>query len=146
MKRLAKLAAVAVLCAPLAVHARDDRKMFPIASALASPAAKERLDPAVKLYFAGQPHPGVAAVLGNWGTNKKTNGVGKSDQEACDWAFLSAMIALQKRALRERGNAVVDIQSEYKGKVTRSAREYMCGTGSMMVGVAFRGKVVRLAK
>jgi hypothetical protein len=146
MKRLAKLAAVAVLLAPLAVHARDDRKMFPVAAALASPVVKERLDPTVKLYFAGQPHPGVASVLGNWGTNKKTNAVGKSDQEACEWAFLSAMLALQKRARQEGGDAVVDIQSEYKGQITRSAKEYMCGTGSVMVGVAFRGKVVRLAK
>ena len=31
-------------------------------------------------------------------SNKKTNGVGRKDKEACEWTFLSAMIFFQDRA------------------------------------------------
>jgi uncharacterized protein YbjQ (UPF0145 family) len=54
------------------------------------------------------------------------------------------VIALQQRARKEGGNAVINIVSNYKNVVTSSDTEYVCGAGALMAGVAFKGRVVRL--
>jgi hypothetical protein len=123
---------------------RDDRLMFPIKEALTSSRAEGRISPDVKLFFAGEKYPAPVQRLGTFKSNRKTNGVGKSDQEACNWAFLTTVLSLQERARKEGGNAVVDIKSVYKGTVTSSATEFMCGAGSIMAGVALEGTVVKL--
>ncbi len=126
-------------------QARDERLMLPIADAMAAARHSGKLDPGIRLYF-GPERPAVARSLGQWRTNKRTNAFGKSEKQACEWAFLSAMIKLQERARREGGNAVVGIQSNYRNIVTNSGSKYMCGAGSMVVGVAFRGEVARVAR
>lgn len=123
--------------------ARDDKLTFPVAEAMSTPAAQGKLDGSVKFYFSGQPTPAAKQTFGTFTSNKKTNAFNKSDKEACDWTFLSAMIALQDRAKREGGNAVVDIHSVYKNDEFKSATEYECGAGKLMTGVALRGTVVK---
>ena len=146
MKRNAAIAiTLATLVGSAGVHARDDQRMYPLADALASPAAQGKLDPAVKLFFGNQPHPAVAKEMGEWRTNKKTNGLNKSDQEACEWVFLSAVLELQERAQKEGGNAVINIRSNYKNNERSSETEYMCGSGALMSGVALKGTVVKIA-
>lgn len=130
--------------ASAAVSARDDHLMLSLEEALNTPAAQEKLDPEVKLYFAGQPHPAALKELGEWRTNKKTNAFNKTDKDACEWTFLSAVLELQERARNEGGNAVIDIKSNYKNIERASATEYMCGAGALMAGVALKGKVVKL--
>lgn len=125
--------------------ARDDHNMYPIAEALETTAAKQKLDSGIPLYFAGQKTPAVTQKLGEWKTNKKTNAFNKSDKEACEWTFLSAVLELQERARKEGGDAVIDIKSNYKSNETASATEYMCGNGSLMAGVALKGTVVKLS-
>lgn len=127
-------------------EARDDRLKFPIADAKATDGAKEKLDGSVKFYWGKQGHPAVAKSLGTFTANKKTNFVGKSDKEGCEWAWLSAMISLQERAVKEGGNAVIGIKSVYKRDELVSEKEYECGAGSIMGGVALRGEVVKLGK
>jgi hypothetical protein len=146
MKWLPTLASAAFLAASLNANARDDHKMMPIKDALEAPAAQEKLDKSIKLYFAGQRHPKVVEQLGSWPTNKKTNAFGKSDPEACNWVFLSAMLTLQERARKEGGNAVVDIKSNYRNIETASDNEYVCGVGAIIAGAAFKGTVVKLAE
>ncbi|HSI38115.1 MAG TPA: excinuclease ABC subunit A [Methylotenera sp.] len=125
--------------------ARDEQKMHSLADALNTTAAKEKLDPEIKLYFGKQKHPKVLAEIGEWRTNKKTNGFNKSDKDACEWTFLSAVLELQERTKKEGGNAVINIKSNYKGTETISDTEYMCGSGALMSGVAFIGTVVKLS-
>jgi uncharacterized protein YbjQ (UPF0145 family) len=79
-------------------------------------------------------------------SNKKTNAFNKTDKRACEWAFLSAMLSLQQRALSEGGNAVVNIRSFYKRHEVSSATEFECGAGAIMAGVTFKGDVVKLGK
>lgn len=146
MKWLSPLAAVAFLAVSLNASARDDHKMLPLKDALEAPAAQEKLDKSIKLYFAGQTHPTVIKDLGTWPTNKKTNAFGKSDTEACNWVFLSAMLSLQERAQKEGGNAVIDIMSNYRNTETASSTEYMCGVGAFVAGAAFKGTVVKVAE
>lgn len=134
-------AIVLVVAGPAA--ARDDKIMFPIKEALAAPEAKARLDKGVRLHFGGGFRGGVAKDYGVWDTNKKTNAFMKSDQTACEWAFLSAVLELQERARKMGGNAVVEITSNYKNIPTNSASEYMCGAGNIMAGVALKGRVIK---
>jgi uncharacterized protein YbjQ (UPF0145 family) len=75
-------------------------------------------------------------------TNKKTNGANKSDKEACEWAFLSAMKALKEKAQSVGANAVVNIRSNYRNNTTSSATTFKCGSGMLISGVALIGDVV----
>ena len=138
------VALLASLVVSSAAIARDDRLMLPLDEALNTPAAKEKLDPSIRLYFGEQKHPKVGKDFGEWKTNKKTNAFNKSDKEACEWVFLSAVLELQERAQAEGGNAVINIKSNYKSAERSSETEYMCGAGALMAGVALKGKVVRL--
>jgi hypothetical protein len=135
-----------VLFAALAftnAEARDERLKMPIAAAMESEDAKAKLGTDVKFFF-GSKAPKAAQTLGTFTSNKKTNFANKSDEEGCKVAFLSAMIALRDRALREGGNAVVNIHSVYKNEQFKSDTEYECGAGKIMGGVALRGTVVKL--
>lgn len=125
-------------------YARNDQEMFSLEDALNTPAAKEKLNPAIKLYFGNQKHPKVVKELGEWKTNKKTNGFNKTDKEACEWVFLTAALELQERVLKEGGDAVINIMSNYKNVERSSETQYMCGNGTFTTGVALKGTVVNL--
>ena len=141
------LVSLVALAVALPAAARDDRLKFPVDAALAKGQNyKEKLDPKIKLYFGKQKTPAVEKRIGEWTANKKTNGFNKTDQEACDIAFISAAAGLQDRARREGGNAVINIRSVYRKDDVASETEYLCGSGATMSGVALRGTVVTLAK
>jgi hypothetical protein len=141
MKRQLMLAAFATLVASHA-FARDTVASYPVDAAIASEPGK--VTPDVALYFAGQNHPAVAHSYGEFATNKKTNAFGKSDLQACQHVFLSAVIELQERARKEGGNAVINIKSNYRNELTESATEFTCGAGAVIAGVALVGDVVTL--
>lgn len=124
--------------------ARDSWHHFPVADVLDNPDYSDRLS-GVSFYFADQPHPKVLENLGEFQTNRKTNAFGKSDKRACEWAFLSALVTLEKRAKAEGGNAVVNIRSNYRNELFVSNSEYRCGAGAIMAGVTLVGDVVRVA-
>jgi hypothetical protein len=98
----------------------------------------------IKVYFAGEPTPPVEKKMGEFRTNRKTNAFNKSDEEACRWAFFSAIKSLQERALKEGGNAVIDIKSNYRDREFVSATEFQCGAGAFIGGVALKGTVAKL--
>jgi hypothetical protein len=135
-------AAAATLASGLAI-ARDTHLKLPIKDAMETAAAREKLGTDVKFVF-GLPVPPGAKVIGTYTSNKKTNFANKSDKEGCQLAFLSAMISFKERALREGGNAVVNLQSYYKQNEFSSTTEYECGAGAIMGGVTFRGTVVKM--
>ena len=124
-------------------HARDDRLQFPIETALKLE-GNTQLDASIRLYFGDQSHPKAKKNFGNFLTNKKTNAFGKSDEAACNWAFLSAVLELQERAKKEGGNAVINITSFYKKNTFSSRSEFECGAGAIMAGVTLQGDVVTL--
>lgn len=124
--------------------ARDTKHMLSIQDAMNSSEFQERLNPEVRFYFGDASHPAPQRRLGEYVTNKKTNAVGKTDQRACEWVFLSALLSLEQRALAEGGNAVVNIRSYYKKNTVSSTTEYECHAGAVIAGVALIGDVVRL--
>ncbi len=146
MKKIAFLIVTALSVLLNAAHARDDKLMLPIKEAKALGMEKEKLDPNIPLYFGTTAHPAVQKKFGTFVSNKKTNAVGKSDEYACQWVFLSAAIALQERAKAEGGNAVINIKSYYKKNEFSSNTEFECHAGNIMAGVALRGTVVKIAR
>ena len=145
MHRIA-LAALALACVVTSTpaDARDDRLRFPIADALATASAKEKLDPAIRLYFGPQKHPKPIKSFGTDTTNKKTNFLNKEDKEGCDWVFLSALLQLQAHARKLGANGVINIASVYRGGNLESETEYECGAGTFIGGTALRGEFVTL--
>jgi uncharacterized protein YbjQ (UPF0145 family) len=140
------VAIVAMGCMTYAsAKGRDDHIKLPIQGALEKGQSyKDTVGSDIKLFWGTQKTPAVDRKMGEFTSNKKTNAANKSDQEACDLAFISAVIGLQQRARKEGGNAVVNIHSVYKGEDSNSPTEFICGAGKIMAGVALRGTVVKL--
>jgi uncharacterized protein YbjQ (UPF0145 family) len=127
-------------------YARDTKYLLPITAALEVKDAKDKLDGSIKFFFGNQETPKVLTKLGTDVTNQKTNAVGRSDEKACNWVFLSAMIQLEKRAKQLGANAVVNIVSFYKKDVMSSPTEFECHAGAVIAGVALRGEFVKITE
>jgi len=125
-------------------HARDDHNLYSIEAAMNTSFAKEKLSKGYLFAFGDQAHGNIVANHGEFSSNKKTNAFGKTDEYACQWAFLSAMLSFQDRIAKAGGNAVVNIRSYYKKNEIKSATEFECGNGAIMAGVTFIGDVVTL--
>ena len=122
MKRILATAALALLTAPTA-FAADTRLELPLRELINSPQARAAgIDGSVRFYLAGEKTPAVAARMGEDVTNKKTNGVGKSDVESCNWVALSALKALQEGAKDRGANAVIDMRPPSGGRMRFSRR------------------------
>ena len=134
----------ASLLLSLPAHARDTFHDLDVKQATQSERGAKLLD--VPFYMAGQKHPAVARELGEFTSNRRTNAAFKSDAEACQIAFLSAIISLQQRARKEGGNAVIEIRSITKHNDLESATQYRCVAGAVVANVALTGKVVELRK
>ncbi len=146
MKGLFILLLLSLLLVPSAVYARNDIGSYSIKEALELERSKEKLGNDIKFFFGDQAHGKILKNYGEFRTNKKTNAFNKSDLNACQWAFLTAMISLRDRALREGGNAVINIKSNYKNNLTSSEDTFQCGAGAFVAGVALIGTVVTLAE
>ncbi len=142
LSRTVMFALAVMLCGQ--AFARDDKRMYSVADALASPVAEEVITGEIAFHFGEGNHPPIAKKFGNFQSNKKSNGVGRSDEAVCQRAFLSAMRSLQDRAVREGGDAVVNIVSFYRRNEVSSETEFECGSGAIMSGVTLRGDVVKL--
>ena len=111
MKKFVVLALSALFTFSSPSFARDDINDYSLEKALSSSTAKAKLGENIAFYFGEQAYGEATKQYGEFKTSKKTNAFNKTDEEACNWAFLSAMIALKDRAVREGGNAVVNIKS-----------------------------------
>ena len=142
MKYIALLISAVLIASP--ALAKDDLVLYSISDAFGTHEAKTQLDPGVKLYFADQEHPKADKTLGTWVTNKKFPLLNKQPKSVCEYTFLDALKKLQRRALKEGGNAVVGIESYYKKMSRPSTDKYMCGVGYVAIGVALRGTVIKV--
>jgi uncharacterized protein YbjQ (UPF0145 family) len=138
-------AALFMIGLPQQTFSRDDRLMFPIDEALATLAAQNKIQ-GIDLYFGNQEHPKILQDFGEFRTNQKTNALNKSDKQACEWVFLSALLKLQERASSLGANAVINIKSNYRNNEVVSETEYQCGAGHIFAGVALKGRIVKLSK
>jgi hypothetical protein len=137
------LMAIGVMAAAPAL-ARDTAHNLRISDVLQLPEFKDKVGSDVAFFFGAQRSPPVTQTFGEFVSNRKTNAFGKSDEVACRWAMLSALVAFKERALKEGGDAVINIVSFYKKDASSSETDYECHAGGLMAGVALKGTVVRL--
>jgi len=133
----------AALCGP--ALARDTELHLPFADVLNMPEAKDKLDGSVRFFLSGQKTPKVLQRMNSDVSNRKTNGVGKSDEEGCRWAALSALIAFQEKAKSLGANAVVDVVSYYKKDEYKNPTDYECHAGAFVIGVTLKGTYAKVA-
>lgn len=146
MKKFLSLFILATLALSNQAFARDTKHLFSIEEAMQSADFKEKLDPTIRFIFGSQKTSEVIEHKGNFVSNKKTNAFNKTDQEACEWVLLSALLSFQDRVRAEGGNAVINIESYYKKNAYSSTSEYECHAGAIIAGVALKGDVVKLAE
>lgn len=140
MKRVIVAGLLTLLVAAPQASAADRVIQLPLQELLDSPEAKNvGIDGSVRFYLTGQKTPAVASRMGEGVSNKKTNGVGKSDEEACRWVMLSVLKAFQESARAKGANAVIDFASYYKKNEVRSATSYECHAGNIVTGIAMKG-------
>ena len=82
-------------------------------------------------------------IVANAVTNKKTNAANKSDEKACQWAFLSAVKQLQEKAQSSGATKVGNIMNYYKKNPYTSETQYECHAGNLIAGVALKGDIVK---
>ncbi len=140
----ATLLALLFLFSAAPSFARDTVQNYPLQESIIKGLEQGILNASVQLFFAGGDEPAILETLKNISTSRKTNGFGKSDATACEWALFSALIALQERALQEGGNAVINIKSNYKHKEFSNGSLFQCGAGTFVVGVALKGTVAKI--
>jgi hypothetical protein len=125
--------------------ARNEFANFSIREALKSPAAKEALDPQIRLSFGHRTQGGAAKPIGRWKSSKSA-GISDDPKVACHRSFIVAVDALQRRAKKEGGDAVIDISSYTDHRETSSADTYVCRLGEHRAAVALIGSVVRAGR
>lgn len=127
------------------VYARDEIRAYSIADALASEKAKAILGDNIKFYFGDTvPEQAIKRNIAEYRHNRKTNASNKSDTEACQWVFLSALKDLRDSAVQNGANAVINIKSNYRNNLTTSNDTFQCGAGALVAGVALVGDVAIL--
>ena len=145
-KRLMLVTAMALFVTANPASARNDIGDYDVESALNVNNARERLGNEVAFYFGKSRHGRTIKRFGEVRVNKKTNAFMKSDEEACQWVFLSAMLALKKKAKSVGANAVVNIRSNYQNHETSSKSTFKCGAGNIIAGVALKGTMVKIRR
>ena len=148
MRKIAQILLAVVAAAGMsAAAARDENPKFPIKTALdKGQQYKDKVGSDISMYFGAQKTPSVEKRIGEWTSTRNSNSANKPDQDACDIAFISAVIALQERARKEGGNAVINIKSLSKVGDIDSASEYICTSGRVIARVQLRGTAVTLGK
>jgi len=140
----AVLLVLAIVAGSHPAAARDTRYELKIDDVKNDSRYKESVPQNVTFYFNKQQPPNTGKDLGEFVTNRKTNSVGRPDEEACRWAMMSALKELGERAVSEGGNAVINVVSYYKKNVFASDTLYECHAGAFVAGVALKGTVVKI--
>ncbi len=120
---------------------------YSVEAAMSQVLAKKELGADVEFYFGGQNVYGIVATsFGEAETNRKNNAYNKSNEQACQGAFLFALRSLRDRARNLGANAVINIRSNYLGDEDISETTYQCEAGEVLAGVSFIGDIVKLER
>lgn len=125
-------------------NGRDIKRHLPIAAAIEAKDLQPKLDGSIKFFFGKETTREGLKILRSDATLSKVTLRGKSNETACNAAFISALVELLKRAKQVGANAVVNIVSYYKKVEMSSTTEYECHEGSGYMAVALRGDFVKI--
>ena len=126
------------------VHARDIKRLLPIAAAIEAKDLQPKIDGSIKIFFGKETTREGLKTLRSDVALGRVNNRGKPDEAACNSAFISALVELQKRAKQLDATAVVNIVSYYKRVEMSSTTEFECHEGSGYMAVALRGDFVKI--
>ncbi|MCF6766000.1 excinuclease [Thiotrichales bacterium 19S3-7] len=141
-----KLALIALIIASFVVSACSSNKgidNYNVDQALNGmpPDIKQQIGD-FKFYF-GKSAGWGAKELGTVKTSLRTNAFAKNPQISCNRVFYSALLSLKKQAQQLGGNAVENIQSNWKDNKVSSKSIFVCDNGLWMSGVALTGTAVK---
>jgi hypothetical protein len=142
IRRLAA-ASLALMFAAASASARTTFHELDVAKAKAEGTGHEKLLD-IPVLMAGEKHGAVAKDFGVFRSNRRTNASNKTDEEACQIVFLSALIQLQSRARELGADAVVEVVSITRDEPFSSATQYRCAAGAIVANVALEGRLVKL--
>ncbi len=145
-RKLLFLVPVFFCCFVTSSLAVDKTLKLSIQEALDDSKVQEVLNQDIAMYWGEQKSPAVEKEYGEYKTSQRSNAFRKSKEDACRWALASALKIMQQRVSKEGGNALINLQSNIKNSPFSSDTEFECLAGSMMVNVAVKGTVVKLAK
>jgi uncharacterized protein YbjQ (UPF0145 family) len=137
------LAGGALLAIAWTANGRDIKRYLPIAAALEAKDLQAQVDQSIKVVFGKEISPNGVTVLAGDAALGRTNTRGKSTEAACNSAFLSALVELQKRAKQLGADAIINIVSYYKKVEMSSASHFECHEGSGYMAVSLRGDFVK---
>lgn len=152
-----RLLLVSVIASLGAGHAvATDLVTYPIAEALATQAARDKLDPQIQLNFAKRASD---VVRGNrrdeWRavvrTRRPANGVSHpafpesqmTDKELCQLTFVQALKELQTKARMAGVQSVEQITSGWTQSDTASDSIFTCAMGVATIGIQLRAKAAQ---
>jgi hypothetical protein len=139
------LAVIGVVSVATPALARDTVYHLKIADVKSDPRYAGAVSDKVAFYFGDQKPAATGTVLEDgFVTNPKTDSAFKSDEDVCKWVMMSALKDMSEQAIKEGGNAVINIVSYYKKNIFSSDSEYECHAGSFVAGVALKGTIVKL--
>lgn len=140
-KKFALIPLIAAACAIAApeAQARKDIQTWPLASFLANDEYMARLEG----FRFGWGDTITGTRLLSTSTRKATNGLTKSDEFACQWALLSALLALKKEAEAHGGTGVEGLKSLVSGETFSSTTEFQCISGFTNSRVYLEGVIVK---
>ena len=124
---------------------RNVPKPHSITEALQFEDYKARLE-GVRFYYGNQRHPKVEKSIGVRTTARRSSMGDQTRKTSCARAFASALLVLKSAAVRNGGDAVINIKSNYKHREVSSESQFQCASGVLMSGVALKGTVVKLRK
>lgn len=134
---------VAMFCLLIgsSVFGADRILYLPIKDVLNSKEAKEVLDPNIKFEFGNGSSAKI--IKKDLISNKKTNRVGKKDEEACAWVLLSALKSFQDTAKQNGASKVVNLKGYFKKDSYNSKTNFQCAIGLLMAGVTLKGDIAK---
>lgn len=101
--------------------------------------AREAMLSNVRVSFGGG---GGSVIKANDITRQSANRVGRSDAEACERAFLNAVVKFQQTANKLGGSRVNNFYSYYDRKPLRGG-DFECAAGTFHARVVMRGDIAR---
>jgi hypothetical protein len=112
-------------------------------SALALPEASQ-LDPGIRIYWIGEPHPAPQRDFGVFLGEKRSSSMNRPVEEACRWSLLSALLFLQSVAKQHGANAVVGVHSLDGDQPIPRGTDFACTSSGFSNYVRLRARIVIL--
>lgn len=134
---LLAIGAVLAVAAPNA-HAKRDYQAWPIADVMQNPDYMAQLSGVA--FSWGDTIVGDPIATTN--VERATEGLTKSDKEACEWALLSALKLMRVHALERGAKSVQGLKSTVSGQPYSSETEFLCLSGFTHSRVFLTGSIV----